>query len=70
VPIAEQHTQDAEQKPQPFERGRSMPHPHLRAQADGLLAPYRGSPRPCWSAIATRSSRPPSTRCLPLKARG
>jgi len=40
VPVAEQHAQGAEQKPQPVQHGRSMPQQHLAVLADELLASY------------------------------
>ena len=43
VAVVEQHAQDAQQQPAPFQHGRSLPHLHLPELADGRLASY-GSP--------------------------
>jgi hypothetical protein len=40
VAVVEPHATGAEQEPEPVEHGRSMPHPHLPAPADGLLVSY------------------------------
>ena len=41
VAAAEQHAQGAEQEPEPFQHGGSMPHLHLAVLTDELPASYR-----------------------------